>query len=172
MVVGKVTVFGVWTLVPISPGNHRAHDCPMTELLRTDLNDFLFSRIANDANGMHLTVLSALARSGVDPWDEAARLAALTREGATQKLVQMLAEIPNGPSPGDQTASLAAKLVAQLHSPSTPRLKPVASTGTPPRGDELPRLSFSALPGRVRSTIYVLVALIVVVIVYRALGGS
>jgi len=33
-------------------------------------------------------------------------------------------------------------------------------------------LSFSALPGRVRSTIYVLVALIVVVIVYRALGGS
>jgi len=34
----------------------------MTELLRPDLNDFLFSPIANDANGMHLTVLSALAR--------------------------------------------------------------------------------------------------------------
>lgn len=144
----------------------------MTELLRPDLNDFLFSPIANDANGMHLTVLSALARSGVDPWDEAARLAALTREGATQKLVQMLAEIPNGPSPGDQAASMAEKLVAQLHSPSTPKLKPVASTGTPSRGDEWPRLSLSALPGRVKSTIYVLVALIVTVIVYRALVGS
>jgi len=63
-------------------------------------------------------------------------------------------------------------LVAQLHSPSTPKLKPVASTGTPSRGDEWPRLSFSALPGRVKSTIYVLVALIVMVIVYRVLGGS
>ena len=144
----------------------------MTELLRTDLNEFLFSPIANDANGMHLTVLSALARSGVDPWDEAARLAALTREGATQKIVQMLGEIPNGPAPGDQTASMAAKLVAQLHSPSAPKLKPVTATGTPPRGDELPRLSFSALPGRIKSTIYVLVALIVMVIVYRVLGGS
>jgi hypothetical protein len=144
----------------------------MTELLRTDLNDFLFSPIANDANGMHLTVLSALARSGVDPWDEAARLAALTREGATQKLVQMLAEIPNGPSPGDQTASMAAKLVAQLHSPSPPRLKPVTSAGTPPNGDELPRLSSSTLPTRVKSTIYVLVVLIVMIIAYRVLGGS
>ena len=143
----------------------------MTELLRTDLNEFLFSPIAVDANRMHLTVLSALARSGVDPWDEAARLAALPREGATQKLVQMLADIPNGPSPGDQTASMAEKLVAQLHSSSTPKLKPVTSTGTPSRGDELPRLSFATLPMRVKSTIYV-VALIVVVIVYRVLVGS
>jgi hypothetical protein len=144
----------------------------MTELLRTDLNDFLFSPIANDANGMHLTVLSALARSGVDPWDEAARLAALTREGATQKIVQMLAEIPNGPTPGDQTASMAARLVAQLHAPSTPRLKPVTSTGTATRGDESPRLSSSTLPPRVKSTLYVLVVLIVMVIAYRVLGGS
>jgi len=143
----------------------------MTELLRTDLNEFLFSPIAVDANRMHLTVLSALARSGVDPWDEAARLAALTREGATQKLVQMLADIPNGPSPGAQTESMAEKLVAQLHSPSTPKLKPVTSIEAPSRGDELPRLSFATLPRRVKSTIYVLVALIVMVIVYRVGAG-
>ena len=144
----------------------------MTELLRTDLNDFLFSPIANDPNGMHLTVLSALARSGVDPWDEAARLAALTTEGATQNIVQMLAQVPNGPSPGDETASMAAKLVAQLHAPSTPRLKPVLPTGAPSRGDELSRLSFATLPRRAKSAIYVVVVLVIMIIVYRTLAGS
>jgi hypothetical protein len=144
----------------------------MTEALRTDLNDFLFTSVANDANGMHLTMLSALARSGVDPWDEAARLAALSRESATQKVVEMLAGVPNGPSPGDQTTSMAAKLVAQLHASPTPRLKPVSSTGTTPRGGELPVFSFSTLPARVRWAIYVLAALFSVVIVYRALISS
>jgi len=172
IVVGKMTVFGAWRFFPIPSGAHRRHDCPMTESLRTDLNDFLFSPIANDASGLHLTVLSALARTGVDPWDEAARLAALTRESATQKIVQLLAHVPNGPSPGDETASMAAKLVTQLHSPSTPRLKPVASTRAASPGDESPRLSFSTLPGRVKYTIYLLVVLIVMVIAYLAVVGS
>ena len=143
----------------------------MTESLRTDLNDFLFSPIASDASGMHLTMLSALARSGVDPWDEAAKLAALNRESATQKIVQMLAEVPNGPSPGDQTASVAARLVAQLHAPSTPKLTPVSSTGTASLSDELPRLSIPMLRRRVKSTIYVLAVLILMFIAYRALAG-
>jgi hypothetical protein len=144
----------------------------MAESLRTDLNDFLFSPIANDANGMHLTVLSALARSGVDPWDEAARLAALNTESATQMIVQMLAHVPNGPSPGDQAESMAARLVAQLHSPSTPRLKPVASTVTATRGGEMPPSSFAALSARAKSTVYMLVVVIVMAIAYGALVGS
>jgi len=141
----------------------------MTESLRTDLNDFLFSPVANDENGMHVTMLSALARSGVDPWDEAASLAALSQESATQKVVQMLGGVPNGPSPGDQTTSLAARLVAQLHSPPPPKLKPVSSIGTMSREDELPHLSLSALPARVRWTIYTLGMLILLVIAYRLL---
>jgi hypothetical protein len=144
----------------------------MTESLRTDLNDFLFSPVANDANGMHLTMLSALARSGVDPWEEAARLATLSREIATQNVVQMLAGVPNGPSPGDQTTSMAASLVAHLHASSTPRLKPVSSRGAMSRGEESPLLSFSTLPPRVRWAIYVLAALFLVAIVYRALVSS
>jgi hypothetical protein len=144
----------------------------MTESLRTDLNDFLFTPVANDANGMHLTMLSALARSGVDPWEEAARLAALSRESATQNVAQMLAGVPNGPSPGDQTTVMATKLVAQLHSSSTQKLKPVSITGAMSRGEEPPVLSFSTLPVRVRWAIYALAALFVVVIVYRALVSS
>jgi hypothetical protein len=141
----------------------------MTASLRTDLNDFLFTPVASDANGMHLTMLSALARSGVDPWDEAARLATLSREMATQNVAQMLAGVPNGPSPGDRTTSMAASLVAQLHSSSTPRLKPVSSIGASPRGDELPSFSFSTLPVRIKWAIYGLAALLWVVIVYRTL---
>lgn len=144
----------------------------MTESLRTDLNDFLFSPIANDQNGMHLTMLSALARSGVDPWDEAASLAALSRESATQKVVEVLAGVPNGPSPGDQTASLAARLVAQLHASPPPKLKPVPATGAISRNDELPLLSFSTLPARVRWAIYVVAALILMAIAYRTLVSS
>jgi len=144
----------------------------MPESLRTDLNDFLFSPIANDANGMHLTVLSVLARSGVDPWTEAASLAALTREGAMQKIAQLLAGVPNGPLPGDQTESLAARLVTQLHSRSAPRLKPVASIATVSRGDEVPQLSFSALPMRIKFAVYVVAVLIVMAIVYGALAGQ
>jgi hypothetical protein len=144
----------------------------MTASLRTDLNDFLFTPVANDANGMHLTMLSALARSGVDPWDEAARLATLSREVATENVVQMLAGVPNGPSPGDQTASMAASLVAQLHSSTTPRLKPVLSANAPSRGDELPLLSFATIPAPVRWTIYVLAAVLLVAIVYRTLVSS
>jgi hypothetical protein len=144
----------------------------MTESLRTDLNEFLFTPIANDGNGLHLTMLSALARSGVDPWDEAARLAALSRESATQKVVQMLAGVPNGPSPGDQTATLAARLVAQLHSSPIPRLKPVPSSGAISRSDELPPLSFSTLPARVRRAIYVVATLILVGIAYQTLVST
>jgi hypothetical protein len=143
----------------------------MTELLRTDLNAFLFSPIAEDENGTHLTMLSALARSGVDPWDEAARLAALSRESATQKIVQMLAGLANGSLSGDQAESLAVKLVGQLHSLPSPKLKPVGSTGIS-RAEELPRLSFSTLPARVRWAIYVLGAVFLMGILYQTLVSS
>ena len=144
----------------------------MTASLRTGLNDFLFCPIANDASGMHLTMLSALARSGVDPWDEAAKLAALPPESATQKVVQMLAGVPNGPPPGDSTARLAEKLVAQLHSSPIPTLKPVPSTGAMSHGDELPLLSVSTRPARVRWAIYLVAALILIGIAYVTLVSS
>jgi hypothetical protein len=140
----------------------------MTVSLRTDLNDFLFTTVADDANGMHLTMLSVLARSGVDPWHEAAGFAALSREDATQKLVTMLASVPNGPSPGDATASLAARLVAQLHPAPKPLREPVRAS-TPGRNEEPPRFSFATLPLRVKQTIYLLAALILLGLFYRSL---
>lgn len=101
----------------------------MNAPLRTEFNDFLFAPVADDANGMHLTLLSVLARSGVDPWLEAADLAAQSRESATRKLITLLAGVPNGPLPGADRESAASRLVALLH--ASPRRK-LAAPGMSP----------------------------------------
>jgi hypothetical protein len=145
----------------------------MTDPLRSDLNDFLFAPIANDASGMHLTMLSALARSGVDPWEMAAGLRDLSPEDAAARLVPILTGVPNGPAPGDDAATLAARLVGQLHTPSKSPPRPRSSaTVMPATGREPSLRSFLALPMPVRLTIYSLLALILVMLGYRALFSS
>lgn len=145
----------------------------MTDPLRSDLNDFLFTPIADDSNGLHLTMLSVLARSGVDPWEEAAGLRILSRADATERLVHVLAGVPNGPLPGDDSLNLAARLVGQLHSSPKAPLRPISSAaaGESARGEEQPLRVFSPPPRRVKLTIYSLVALILIVAGFRALIG-
>ena len=63
---------------------------------------------------MVLTALSALARSGVDPWDEAARLSELPRETATKSLTSLISELPNGRWAQSATGTIAARLIALL----------------------------------------------------------
>lgn len=137
----------------------------MASQLRTDLNAFLYSAIADDADGMPLTLLSALARSGVDPWAEAADLARLPTASATQKLTEFLGRVPNGPTPGAQTESVVSRLVALLHTaPAAVRAGPApapaparASAPTPvptPPAD-------SVTPRKVSRAIYYLLAVIV-----------
>ena len=66
--------------------------------LRSEFDEFLFAPICEEKNGMLLTVLSALARLGIDPWQEAAQLAVLPEKTATQRLVSLIAALPDGPS--------------------------------------------------------------------------
>jgi hypothetical protein len=133
----------------------------MTTLLRTDLDDFLFAPVADDANGMPLTMLTALARSGVDPWLEAADLAALSREAATQKLISLLAGVPNGPSQGTDAATAASRLVKLLHPPAKPR--------APAAGAAVRAAEVATQPRRARLAIYYLVALILMFVAQWAL---
>ena len=63
-------------------------------LLHSDLNDFLFASVGNQRNGMPLNVVSALTRLDVDPWEEAARLAALPKALAVEALEPMIAQLP------------------------------------------------------------------------------
>jgi hypothetical protein len=82
--------------------------------LGSEFNDFLFAPIGEERNGMLLSVLSALARLDVDPWQEAAELAQLPRQTATQRLASLIAALPDGPSAHLDPGSIAARLIVLL----------------------------------------------------------
>ena len=132
-----------------------------TEPLRTDLDGFLYAPIADDPNGMPLTMISALARLGVDPWAEAADIAALSRDSAKQKVSSLLAAVPHGPSPGADTETLAARLVELLH--AKPR-KRAASASVTPSAPTSPLAVLALQPRRTRWAIYSLLALIALLV--------
>jgi hypothetical protein len=58
------------------------------------LEDLLFAEIGTGESGTTLTVISAFARCGFDPWMEAARLSALPRAGAAEALSLFLGKMP------------------------------------------------------------------------------
>lgn len=55
------------------------------------LDPFLQESFGVEENGMALSVLSALARLGLDPWAEAGRLAALPKQAAAAAIARHLA---------------------------------------------------------------------------------
>ncbi len=64
---------------------------------RTDapapLEAFLSAGLGEQPNGMTLSVVSALARLDLDPYQEAARLAAMPRRDAATSLVRLIARL-------------------------------------------------------------------------------
>jgi hypothetical protein len=80
----------------------------------SDFDDFLYAPIREDRSGLPLSVVSALARLDVDPWEEAARLAAMSGEAATQRLSQLIASLPAQPPTEPDCRSIAARLIALL----------------------------------------------------------
>jgi hypothetical protein len=83
---------------------------------RSDLNGFLFADVGVEANGMTLSVLSALARLGMDPWDEAGRLARQPKAKAIEGLARIIANLPASLWPLPDATAIAARLVALLPS--------------------------------------------------------
>src|SRR4051795_6063968 len=65
--------------------------------LRPDLDPFLFAVVREERNGIPLSTISALTQLGVDPWDEAGRLAGLVKRDAVEQLTGLLLRLP-GPS--------------------------------------------------------------------------
>ena len=47
---------------------------PEYSLGHSAYNDFLFGSLGQDSAGIEVTMLSALSRLGIDPWQEAAHL--------------------------------------------------------------------------------------------------
>ena len=104
---------------------------PEYSLVHSEFNDFLFALVGQEKSGMQLTVLSALARFGFDPWREAARLSELTKEAATNALVATIHSLPDGNWTASDTRSIAARLVDRLpkHASSRANSSPNRSTG-------------------------------------------
>ena len=82
-------------------------------LLHSDLNDFLFAAVGQEPNGMPLNVVSGLTRLGLDPWEEAGRLAALPKALAAEKLAPIIARLSvDRPGPSDDLA--ISRLLVEL----------------------------------------------------------
>jgi hypothetical protein len=82
-------------------------------LIGPEFDEFLCAPIGADRNGTGLSVLSALARLNVDPWQEATSLARMPREAAVVRLTALIDAPPNEGTIGIPT-TIAADLVALL----------------------------------------------------------
>ena len=102
-----------------------------TPPLGPEFNNFLFALVGEDRNGMPLSVVSVLARMGMDPWVEAASLADLPAESAARKLAAWLDVLPDPtlkPASPDTRAARLIALLPRRRAPNPPQ--PPAGTGT------------------------------------------
>jgi len=91
-----------------------------SEASTTSLEQFVYAEVAPEPNGMPLSVLSALARRGLDPWQEASRLAELPGPAAVDRLAHTLVGLPLMRSSLNDATAIAARLVTLL--PSAPAM--------------------------------------------------
>jgi hypothetical protein len=85
--------------------------------LGREYDRFLYASVGDDNNGMPLTILSALARVDVDPWEEASKLTRLPPESAATQLASLLGALRHTPVTDLDPARLAAPLIALLPAP-------------------------------------------------------
>jgi hypothetical protein len=81
-------------------------------------NDFLYATVYEERNEMPLSVISALARLGLDPWAEAANLSGMTVDGAASRLSSLLAGVVDHHATGIDRAAIAIRLITLLPQPS------------------------------------------------------
>ena len=93
---------------------------PEYSLGHSEFNEFLFAVVGEEKSGMKLTVLSALARIGLDPWREAAHLAGLPKESATRALSATIGALPEGDWKAADSRSIAVRLLNCLPKRSSP----------------------------------------------------
>lgn len=84
---------------------------------------FLFASVGEDRNGTLVSVLSALARFGVDPWKEAETLAKLPQVDAADRLDEMILALADVPSAAADHHGIASRMIALL-----PRARTIQTT--------------------------------------------
>ena len=96
---------------------------PEYSLGHSEFNEFLFAFVGEEKSGQQLTVLSALARLGLDPWGEAARLSKLPKKAATSALAAAIGALPEGDWKVSERQSIAVRLVSCLPRRGSPSAK-------------------------------------------------
>jgi hypothetical protein len=82
--------------------------------LEPSFDVFLFAVVGEDQRGLPISVLSILARSNIDPWEEAARLARLPRTTAADRLASLITAVPDGIEGSACPETTASRLVKLL----------------------------------------------------------
>jgi len=90
----------------------------------SEFDAFLYASIGLENDGAFLSVLSALARTDVDPWEEAARLAHLPRAAASRFLANLISA-----QPGDSVARGDPTMQAERLSALLPSRAPLSERG-------------------------------------------
>jgi hypothetical protein len=83
---------------------------------RGEFDEFLFASIEDDKGETPLSVLSALTRLDIDPWEEAAALSQMPRPCAAQRLGLLIDALPDKSPPLDVSA-ISSRLIALLPPP-------------------------------------------------------
>ncbi len=87
---------------------------PDLRFLKCEFDAFLYAPIGLERIGGELTVVSALARLGVDPWEEAEMLSHLSEESAANRLSSLIARYPDLMFEAGERSRLAKSLIALL----------------------------------------------------------
>lgn len=80
----------------------------------TPFDGFLYAAVGEDRGGNTVSVLSTLARLGLDPWDEAADLADLPRADARTRLERLLARFGDVPALRKDQGTIIPRLLELL----------------------------------------------------------
>jgi hypothetical protein len=95
-----------------------------------EFDNFLFAPIGEEKSGVPLSVVSALARLNLDPWQEAADLARLPEGAATARMAALIMALPDTPSALQDPGTIAARLIAHLPArPGSNAFLPKMSSG-------------------------------------------
>jgi hypothetical protein len=81
---------------------------------RSEFDAFLYAPVEERTDGPLLSVISVLARLDIDPWQEAANLARMSRERAAWRLAALIETLPGDPAIHTQSKTIATRLIALL----------------------------------------------------------
>jgi hypothetical protein len=99
----------------------------------SEFDTFLYASVEERSDGPMLSVLSALARLDIDPWQEAAKLARMTRDKAVCRMAALIESLPGDCSTHMNSKAIATRLIALL--PRQIVITVIGPGPTPPAGN-------------------------------------